>query len=182
MDNDRQRFQLEGLRWLQEMELINHPQLINTLKLNALSVSKHIQNVEFLIHREKKACLVLVHLNWFGRTFKKESILSEALETLATFLPSFRFRVTDDQALMDLAVANVKKVLRGKNTNEKLNNLNPDRDLLTASTDYSSATVPDLPESTQGASVEADNQEQPSPGVELRSEASGSDSSKKPGT
>lgn len=110
---DKQKYQYEGMKWLFELELLNHPQVINTLKFNILVVSKRIKEVELLIYREHKSMLILVDLTWIGQKFFKKQIFTEIHESLSQLLPSFRFRVTDDPKIMEMAVEKVKKALTG---------------------------------------------------------------------
>lgn len=114
---DRQKYQHEGLKWLFELDLLSQPQAINTIKFNILALSNRISEVELLIYREKKSMLVKVDLTWFGRKFYKKQIFSDINEMLTQLLPTYRFRVTDDQAILDLAIAQVTKALTG-GTNE----------------------------------------------------------------
>lgn len=115
--NDKQKYQHESLKWLFELDLLNQPQAINTIKFNILAISERIKEVELLIYREKKSMLVKVELTWLGRKFFKKRIFADVNEMLTQLLPSYRFRVTDDQAILDLAVAQVTKALTG-GTNE----------------------------------------------------------------
>ena len=118
---DNTKYQYEGMKWLVEMELLNHPQVINTIRFNILMVSKHIKEVELLMYRENKTMLVLLDMSWIGRKFLKTGILAEVEDVLTQLLPSFRFRVTQDPKIMELAVAKVKKALTG-GQNESSNN------------------------------------------------------------
>lgn len=111
--SDKQKYQADGLRWLHELEVLNHPQVINNIKLNVFVQSKQIKEVELLIYREKKSMLVLIELGWFGRKFKKKQIFEDVHNSLQQLLPSFRFRVTDEPAIMQLAVERVKQALSG---------------------------------------------------------------------
>ncbi len=115
---DKQKFQYEGMKWLMELELLNHPQAINQIKFNILMTSKQIKEVELLIYREHKSMLVLLDLTWIGRKFYKKRIFTEVQEILTQLLPSFRFRVTDDTKIMNLAIESVKKALTGGNLSE----------------------------------------------------------------
>lgn len=118
---DRLKYQLEGIKWLAELELLNNPQLINNIKLNILVVSKQIKEVELLIYRENRTMLVLLELSWFGRKFFKRRIFEEVEDSLSQILPSFRFRVTDDPKIMELAVARVKQALTGGKNENNIN-------------------------------------------------------------
>lgn len=111
--DDKQKFQFEGLKWLHEMEYINHPQVVNNIKLNILMASNRINEVELLIYREKKSILVLLELTWMGRKFFKKQIFEDVHDALQQLLPSFRFRVTDDPKIMEMAVEKVKRALTG---------------------------------------------------------------------
>jgi hypothetical protein len=118
---ERQQFQYEGLRWLYEMQLINHPQVINNLKMNVLLISKSIRDVELLIDRENKKMLVYLDLSWFGRKFKKNHIFSETEIILSQLLPAFRFRIIDDPVIFNMAVEKIKKVIVGGKSELKNN-------------------------------------------------------------
>lgn len=118
MDENKSRFQYEALKWMYELEMLEHPQLINNLKMNVMIQSKSIKEVELLIYREKKSILVLIELSWFGRKFKRKSILSDVHEGLSQLLPTFRFRVTEDPKIMEMAVEQVKRALTGGNVSE----------------------------------------------------------------
>lgn len=122
---DKPKYQYEGMKWMFELELLNSPQVINQLRFNILVVSKHIKEVELLIYRENKSMLVLLDLSWIGRTFLKKRIFTEVQEVLNLLLPSFRFRVTDDPKIMEMAVERVKKALTGGNSNENTSNPSP---------------------------------------------------------
>jgi hypothetical protein len=119
---DKSKFQYEGLKWLFELELLNHPQAINTLKFNILMVSKRIEEVELLIYRENKSMLVLLKLSWLGRKFFKKRIFTDVQEVLSQLLPTFRFRITDDPEIMEKAVEMVKKALTGGKSDENISN------------------------------------------------------------
>jgi hypothetical protein len=112
-NNTDSKYQLNAMKWLFELEVLNNPQVINTIKFNILAVSNSIKETELLIFRENKAILVLIKLNWFGRTFHKNQIISDIHEQLRLLLPSFNFRVTEDPKIMELAVAQVKHAVSG---------------------------------------------------------------------
>jgi hypothetical protein len=110
---DNSKFQYEGMKWLMELELLNHPQAINTIKFNIMMTSNQIKEVELLIYRENKTMLVLLELTWFGQKFFKKRIFSEVQDILTQLLPSFQFRVTENPEIMKLAVERLKKALIG---------------------------------------------------------------------
>lgn len=113
MDSEKSKFQYEGMKWIMELQLLNQPQAINTIKFNILMASPRIKEVELLIYRENQTMLVLLDLTWFGRKFQKKQIFSDVQDALSQLLPSFRFRVTDDPNIMTLAVERVQKALTG---------------------------------------------------------------------
>lgn len=140
--NDRQKYQHESLKWLFELDLLNQPQAINTIKFNILATSERIKEVELLIYREKKSMLVKVDLTWMGRKFFKKRIFADVNEMLSQLLPTYRFRVTDDQAILDLAIAQVTKALTGgtnENTTISSVNASPEPSSVTST----EATTPD---------------------------------------
>jgi hypothetical protein len=174
---DKGKYQYEGLKWMFELELLSHPQVINQIRFNILVMSKQIKEVELLIYRENKSMLVLLELGWIGRTFQKRRIFTEVQEMLMQLLPSFRFRVTDDPVIMELAVARVKKALTG-GQNENVSN--PSIAVDKQSTEQSSAPAPVAgeQESGSGESTEAST-EKPSETVEeIRIDAVADDSKK----
>ena len=111
------KFQVAGLKWMFEMELLDdkNPAPINVMKMNVLSVSPKIREVEFLIFREGRQILVLLDLSWITRKlFKRKigQIFQDVQEMLTQLLPNFKFRVTADPKIMDMAIANVKETFR----------------------------------------------------------------------
>ena len=125
---DKHKLQYEGLKWLFEMELLAHPQAINTIKFNILSTSKRIKEVELLIYREHKSMLVLLELSWFGNKFYKKDIFSDVYDLLSQLLPTFKIRVIGDPKIMELAIDMVKRATVG-GSNEKVNNVNNNSNL-----------------------------------------------------
>lgn len=122
---ERTKYQYEGIKWLMEMELLNDPQAINTVKLNVMMASNRIKEVEILIHREKKSMLVLLELTWIGRKFLRKRIFGDVHDILSQLLPTFNFRVIDDPKIMQMSVERVKQALSGgKYENSSSDNVN----------------------------------------------------------
>lgn len=117
----RQNFQLGGLKWLYEMEMIQDPQLINNLKFNILALSPHIKEVEFLSIYETRQLLIWIELNWWGKLFYKKQLLIEVSELVAQLLPKFKTRVTIDYSILELSRQKIIKALSG-GKNEKNSN------------------------------------------------------------
>lgn len=176
---DRSKYQYEGMKWIVELELLNSPQVINTIKLNIFAASTAIKEAELLIYRENKAMLVLLELSWFGRTFKKKQIFEDVQESLTLLLPSFRFRVTDDPKIMNMAVDKVKQALTGgkyennSNPSDVPSKLPNEQAPITSS---SSEATKDQPGSTQ--SSEANQKEQSESGPTVQLDAGANDSKK----
>lgn len=120
MDAEKGKFQFAGLKFLYEMELIDDPQLINNLKLNIFDVSSCIKDVEFLSSYQHRAMLIFIEVSWLGQKFLMKRIEAGILERVKQLLPNFRFRVTADRKIMDLALEKVKFVLKGE-PNENAN-------------------------------------------------------------
>lgn len=173
---DKGKFQYEGLKWLAELELLNHPQLINQLKFNILTVSKQIKEVELLIYRENKSMLVLLELGWIGRTFQKKRIFTEVQEVLTLLLSNFRFRITDDPRIMEMAIEKVKKALTG-GSNENASNPS---NALNEQPDQPVASPAPAPEETtgSGASPQAGDEKPPETAEAVRTDVIGDDSPK----
>ncbi len=140
-DNERQKFQVSGLKWLQEMEFINHPQMINTIKLNVLMQSERIKDVEFLIYRENRSILVCLHLTWIGRTFFKKSIVRDVGDIVSQLIPSFKYRVIDDRRILELAITKVKNAITGGTQSENASIPNDKLDVVVSSSENSSNTT-----------------------------------------
>lgn len=168
------KFQYEGVKWLYEMELLNHPQLINNLKLNIFATSTRIKEVEFLIYRERKAMLVLLDLSWLGRKFFKKKIFHDVQDVLSQLLPSFQFRVTDDTKIMEMAVEKVKKVLGKIDEVRKSNSDIPNKH---SSTELSKS---ETKSTTEGAVTDSssDSEKQPRSSEDLLNSTGTNDSSK----
>lgn len=124
MDLEKGKFQFAGLKFLFEMELIDDPQLVNHLKLNILDVSSSIRDVELLSSYNHRAMLIYADVSWFGRKFFMKRIEAGILERVKQLLPNFRFRVTADRKILDLALEKVKFVLKGE-PNENSNRNSP---------------------------------------------------------
>jgi hypothetical protein len=113
MDEQKGKFQMSGLKFLYEMELVDDPQLINNLKLNAFAVSQHVRDIELLSSYHHKSMLIWVDLSWFGRKFLEKRITTEIADRVQQLLPKFKFRVTTDRKIFDLSVEKVKIALKG---------------------------------------------------------------------
>lgn len=163
---DKLKYQYEGIKWLVELELLNHPQVVNTIRFNIFNVSNRIREVELLIYRENRSMLVLLDLTWTGRKFFKRSIFTDVQDVLSHLLPSFRFRITDDPKIMQLAVDRVKQALTG-GSNEK--DSNPSSNFNGMQPTKSNDNSGDVRVST---SIESSQPEQPKVDAELRTEVS----------
>lgn len=121
-------------------------------------VSKSIKEVEFLIYREKKSMLVLLELSWFGRKFGRKNIISEVEQVLSQMLPTFRFRITENPAIMNMAVETVKHALRGgKNEVPTHSSVDPVQRESTQLDDASSG--PSTEHSTSESSIDSHTEE-----------------------
>jgi len=109
--DDKTSMQAQGLKWLYEMQLVGDTQLINNLKLNILSISKNIKEIEILTSSSHKAMLVYLELSFLGKLFYKKRLTIEVLDLLKNSLSQYRFRVTCDKLVFNQAVSNVKRAL-----------------------------------------------------------------------
>lgn len=116
MSEDKFRYQLGGLKWLYEMELVDDPQFVNSFKQQIFSVSDHIREVEFVASYHTKQILVWLELGWWGRTFLTQRITLDVLEHVQRLLPNFEFRVVTDRAILDLSVEKMQNVIKGVNS------------------------------------------------------------------
>lgn len=123
MDVEKGKFQYAGLKFLYEMELIDEPQLINNLKMNIFDISSSIKDIEFLSSYHHRQMLIYIEVSWFGRKFLMKRIEDGILERVKQLLPNFRFRVTSDRKILDLALKTVQSVLKGEQ-NESSNHAN----------------------------------------------------------
>lgn len=114
MDLEKGKFQFAGLKFLYEMEIIDDPQLINNMKLNIFDISSTIRDVEFLSSYQHRSILIYIDVNWLGRKFLLKQIEAGILERVQQLLPNFKFRVTADRKILDLALEKVKNVLKGE--------------------------------------------------------------------
>lgn len=154
---DQTKFQYEGMKWLMELELLNHPQALNTIKFNIMMTSNRITEVELLIYRENKSMLVLLDLTWIGRKFFKKKIFAEVQDILNQLLPSFNFRVTDNPEIMKLAIERVKKALTGGKYENALNPSN-----VSSSNDDKSTVISTTSDQTAESEQRASNDSSPS--------------------
>jgi len=175
MDGDKSKFQYEGMKWIMELQLLNQPQAINTLKFNILMVSNRIKEVELLIYRENQTMLILLDLTWIGRKFQKKQIFSDVQDIMQQLLPSFRFRVTDDPNIMKLAVERVQKALTGGNNENSNISAVPDPKPIEQTT---SSTKTESPSTGSDESVEPSKEEPSEARDSVRSDVVGDDSKK----
>ncbi len=112
---DKLAMQVEGIKYLYDMEMVHHPQLINNLKLNIYSLSKNIKKVELLVLQEQKSMVVYYEMNLIGRLFTKYKYLnSDIEERFHQLLPEFRLRVVNDSKTFHLILNKAKEYLLGK--------------------------------------------------------------------
>lgn len=119
MDETKGKFQYAGLKFLYDMEIVDDPQLLNNMKLNIFSVSPSIKEIEFLASYPHRSILVWLEISWFGKKFLEKRIIAGVTDRVQQLLPNFRFRVTTDRRIFDLALARMKTVLKGE-SNEKV--------------------------------------------------------------
>lgn len=110
---ENQQYQMQGVQWLYEMELLNHPQLINNLKLNILMISPKIKEVELLLSRPHKQIMIYVKLGWFARKFSFSTLEGEILDVMSQLLPSYQFRVIHDKSILNLAIEKLEASIQG---------------------------------------------------------------------
>lgn len=173
-NNDHQKFQLKALEFLQEMELVNSPQLINQLKMNVLVFTRNVREVEFLIYRENRQILVYLDLSLFGKLLAYLEIFllgriavrlfalvklgssrrdryGDAKEVVKGILPTFSSRVIDfvEKEVLIQALKLVDRAVKG-GSNEKRNvpskHVDPINDVRTRSDDPTGSSVPDSKE------------------------------------
>ena len=99
--------QSDALKWLLEMELIQDPNVLNSLILNIHKTSKTIRNVEFVTDLHNKRVLVYLDIKpgiFWGKQRKIATIIELTENILNDALPSFEKRVTVDRALLDRAI------------------------------------------------------------------------------
>lgn len=120
-----QNYQSQGLQWLYEMEVLNDPQLINNLKMNIISCSEKIREVELLISKPHKSIMIWidVDLGWFKKELKFYNIQADILSILEQLLPTYKFRVIHDRDILNLAITKLEESLKGvedevSNTND----------------------------------------------------------------
>lgn len=149
MDREKGKFQFAGLKFLYEMELVDDPQLINNLKLNIFDISSSIRDVEFLSSYHHRQMLIYIELSWFGRKFLQKGIEAEILDRVQQLLPNFKFRVTSDRKILDMALDRVKTVLKGGNNESSsvpASGSNPGADQHSAVAASKSGSEPELQE------------------------------------
>lgn len=113
MEEDKAKLmQINGLKWLREMEIVDDPYLLSNVKLNLYSVSRFIKDVEILLSKNHKAVLVYLKVGKVAQYFYGNYILDESLETLKSFIPNYSFRVVFDKKVFDKSLELVQKALK----------------------------------------------------------------------
>lgn len=119
--DDSNYIKFSGIKWLLEMELVSDPQVINAIKLNVLTISKHIKELEILTVEQNRQMLIWLDLSWVGK-FRKKQICLDAQDIIQQMLPNFRIRVITDKSLFDKSVDKLRKVISDvKDTNTNIN-------------------------------------------------------------
>lgn len=98
MNTDENMFGQESMSWLLEIEAFHHPLVTEFLAFKVESVSPSVipSSVELFVSQDTKHMLVCLDLGWFGRTFRRQTILQQATQVLNVLLPAYQIRVTDE--------------------------------------------------------------------------------------
>jgi|GEM_PF-6521028 hypothetical protein len=99
--SDKVLYQVSGVKWLYQYELVYDPQLINHLKMNILMISNRIKEVELLFFTPKKQLLIYLELDWIGTKFYVEQRNEEVTSIVKDLLPSYNIRVITDIAILE---------------------------------------------------------------------------------
>ncbi len=157
--SDRQQYQSQGLQWLYEMEVLNSPHLVNNLKMNIMVVSERIKEVELLISRPHRSIMIWidVDLGWFRKQVRFDGIQADILDIMEQLLPSYRFRVVHDKAIMELAITRLEESLKGVEGEVSNTSDAGDTDGSTSEDELSEASdiLPDQEEQSEDGSEES---------------------------
>lgn len=94
----------QALGWLLELEVVNDPNVSNSLILNIYKVSNRIFDVELLIDNINKKVLIYLKLDYWGKIFKLENHVAKKVDgMILEVLPSFKTRVIYDKKLFEKA-------------------------------------------------------------------------------
>lgn len=113
MNDEKQNFQIEAIKWLFEAELLDDPRVIHTLKMNVFVKVPRVKEMEFLIAGPpKRQILVYAETSWFTKKFFGERTCGEVKEVIQQFFPKYQIRVITDEKILQLAQKKVKEYLQ----------------------------------------------------------------------
>lgn len=103
--------QSEALRWLLEMEIVNDPNVLNSLILNIHKASDRIQDVEVVLDTPHKRMLVYLDVDcgWWRQATRQQEIHDAVANMLDEALPSYTHRVVFDRTVLNKALELVNK-------------------------------------------------------------------------
>ena len=98
--------QVESLKWMISLGLLNDPQVKNHIILNTYDVDERILDVQLLIDTNKQKLLVHIDIKsrWWTRQSTIDSIIENATIRLTEMVPSFRLRVINNLDLFKKAL------------------------------------------------------------------------------
>ncbi len=92
------------LNWLYELGYVDAPSVINNIYENIFLTNSNIQDVEIVINKENKTILVFLKLTWYSKLFWRAEIHNRVIAVLNKLLPDYKYRVTEDKKLLNLAL------------------------------------------------------------------------------
>lgn len=116
MDNDYSKI---TLNWLYELEYVDSPALLNNLYENIFLTNKNIQDIEIVINKENRTILVFLKLTWYSKLVWRAEIHDRVISVLNKLLPEYRYRVTEDLKLLNLALEKARSYDKTFNPNSR---------------------------------------------------------------
>ena len=96
--------QVESLKWMISLGLLNDPQVKNHILLNIYNVDPRIKDVQMLMDLNKQKLLIHVDLSWWSRKFHQSTIIDNINIRLNEMIPNYQFRVINDLDLFNKAL------------------------------------------------------------------------------
>ena len=104
MQDEKIKIQIESIKWMISVGMLNDPQVKNHIVLNIYDVDLKITDVQILMDTYKQKLLVHVDLTLWARIFNKKTILENITIRLDEMIPEYKVRVINNLDLFKKAL------------------------------------------------------------------------------
>lgn len=114
--DDRSKEQYEAIKWMFEMEVLDDPSVIHTIKANVLGSFDRVVDLEYVyIGESRKQLLMYLEIKpfWFFNKRRTGLIEEDTLEIMQALLPNFTIRVVSDREIFEASLQNIRDYVLG---------------------------------------------------------------------